>query len=143
MPKIATLMTVRSRYLASPTGVGQPDCSATATASGTAAATVSASSTVTSGRLAIARTCSSSSSPTEIGPRRTWNVLVPIMLDRERAAHVRVHPLNDGDDDDQEGDGDEDAEEGKEGPELAGPDRLDRQAEGLGEGHGCKYSNRT
>jgi hypothetical protein len=43
--------------------------------------TVSASSTVTSGRLAMARTCSSSMRPMEMGPRRTWKVLVPIIED--------------------------------------------------------------
>jgi hypothetical protein len=55
-PKTRTLATVRSRWLTSPIGVGQPDWSATATASGIAADTASASSGVTSGRLAIART---------------------------------------------------------------------------------------
>ena len=48
---------------------------------------------------------------------------------------VRVHPLDDRDDDDQEADRDDDAEEGEEGPELGAPDGLERETEGLEEGH--------
>ena len=76
---MSTLPTVRSRYETSLIGVGQPDWRATAFASGSARSTTAASSAEISGRLAITRTCSSARSPTEIGERRTWNALVPII----------------------------------------------------------------
>ena len=83
----------------------------------------------------MTRTCSSSSRPTEIGVRRTWKALVPIIAPGQVLLDVRVHPLDDRHDDDQEADGDDDAEEGEEGAELGTPDGLEREAEGFEEGH--------
>ena len=91
----------------------------------------------------MARTCSSSSRPTEIGERRTWKALVPIIAPGQVLLDVRVHPLDDRDDDDQEADGDDDAEEGEEGAELGAPDGLEREPEGLAEGHGGKIDGKA
>ena len=44
---------------------------------------------------------------------------------------VRIHPLDDRDDDDQEADRDDDAEESEEGAKLARPDGLEGEPEGL------------
>jgi len=78
-PKI---ITSPSRWLPSTisaTGGGKPDWTATASASGRARATAAASSRVMRGRLASSRISLSSSSPTAIGVRRTWNALLPMM----------------------------------------------------------------
>ncbi len=58
-------------------GVGQPDCSPIALASGRARWTKGTSSGAMMGRRSIARHSSSSINPTAIGVRRTWKAFTP------------------------------------------------------------------
>ena len=66
--------------------------------------TASASPRVMRGRRETRFIISSSKTPMLIGMRRTWNAFAPISASAIVLLDVRVHPLDDRDDGDEEGD---------------------------------------
>src|SRR6476659_3104359 len=78
MPRIVTSPTSLARHWTSDSGVGKPDESATARASGRPARTASYSARVITGRRETRFHASSSKKPIWIGTRRTWNALLPM-----------------------------------------------------------------
>ena len=116
---------------------------ATATASGIAARTASRVAWVIFGRAAMRGPSASSISPSWIGERRTWNAFVPIIAPARFSLDVRVHPLDDRDDRDEERHGHDDAEQREERAELVGADLRRARGETSVEAHYAESCRRT
>jgi hypothetical protein len=91
-PKINTSPTVRLRHCTSAMGVGHPDCSEIACASGRACSTYGTSSGAMIGRRWIRFHSSSSMKPTWMGSRRIWNAFTPTIAPAIRSRTYAFMP---------------------------------------------------
>ncbi len=124
-----------SRQTTSLRGVGKPDVTEIAAASGSAARTTSASAGVIFGRRCMRSQSASSIRPMLIGSAahlkrvRADQRVGDVLLD------VRVHPLDDGDDGDEKRHAHDDAEQREERAKLVRSDLGERGEEDVGESH--------